>query len=82
MEQIFSIVERFPQREFEIRQRCARDDQFRSVCLDYQEAAAALRHWRKAAKEGDQRVAEYTHFLGELEAEILAQLDSPRRSTR
>jgi hypothetical protein len=80
MEQIDSILERFPQREFEIRQRCANDEQFRSVCVDYEDAAKALRHWRTAAQAGDRRVEEYALFLSELETEILTQLDSPRRS--
>lgn len=81
MEQVFSIIDRLPQREFEIRQRCVTDQQFRSVCEDYEEAAAALRHWEKAAREGDRRVEEYRFFLTELEAEILTQLDSPRRNS-
>lgn len=77
MERVFAIVARFPEREFEIRQRCVRDPEFRSVCADYEEAAAALRHWRKAATEGDQRAEEYQSLLEELGAEILAQLDRP-----
>lgn len=80
MEEIRSIVDRFPQREFDIRRRCSHDAHFRSVCADYEEAAAALRHWRKVAREGDRKIAEYTQFLGELEAEILAQLDRPAKS--
>ncbi len=77
MEEIRSIVARFPQRELDIRRRCSRDARFRSVCMDYEEAAAALRHWQKAAGDGDRKIGEYTQFLGELEAEILAQLDRP-----
>ncbi len=80
MEQILTIIDRFPRREFEIRQRCASDQQFRSVCEDYEEASAALRHWEKAAREGDRRVEEYRLFLTELEAEVLAQLDRPGRN--
>ena len=77
MEKIRSIVARFPQRELDIRRRCARDARFRAICADYEEAAAALRYWQRVGKEGDRRVAEYANFLGELEAEILAQLDRP-----
>jgi hypothetical protein len=79
MEDIRSIVARFPRRELDIRRRCARDANFRSICSDYEEAATALRHWQKrakeGAKEGEQRVEEYTSFLSELEAEILAHLN-------
>ncbi|MGE3990843.1 hypothetical protein [Pseudorhodoplanes sp.] len=79
MEHIVSIVARFPGREFEIRQRCIRDPEFRSVCADYEEAAAALQHWQKAEAEADRRVEEYRSLLEELGAEILAQLDRPIR---
>jgi hypothetical protein len=80
--EISSIVARFPQRELDIRRRCSRDAHFRSVCVDYEEAAAALRHWQKVAKEGDRRVEEYRQFLGELEAEILAELGRPAQNAR
>jgi hypothetical protein len=78
MEDIRSIMARFPHRELEIHRRCIRDANFRSICSDYEEAATALCHWQKVAKEGvknaEQRVEEYTSFLGELEAEILSHL--------
>ena len=77
IEEILSIVARFPQREFEIRRRCMDDADFKSICANYVEAAAALRHWQKVAKEGDQRVKDYTDIVGELETEILGQLDRP-----
>jgi hypothetical protein len=88
MEEIRSIVARFPRRELEIRRRCAGDPHFRSICADHQEAASALRYWQKAAKEearkkeGDRKVDEYTQFLGELESEILAQLESTGTKAR
>lgn len=75
MEYMRSVVARFPRRELEIQRRCAHDTGFRSICADYEEAAAALHHWQKVAREGDQKVEEYRRFLGELEAEILAHLN-------
>jgi hypothetical protein len=81
MEEICSIVARFPQREFDIRRRCARDAHFRSICMDHEEAARALSYWENVAREGDRKkeagrnVEEYANFLGELEAEILAHLN-------
>jgi hypothetical protein len=81
MEDIRSIVGRLPQRELEIRRRCARDPHFRSICADYEEAACARRYWEKVAQKGDRKkeayrnVEEYANFLGELEAEILAYLN-------
>lgn len=80
--EIRSIIARFPKRELDIRRRSSHDAHFKSVCMDYEEAAAALRHWQQAAGEGDRKVEEYTQFLGELETEILAQLDRPVQSPR
>lgn len=77
MKEIHSILVRFPRREFEIRKRCAADAHFKSVCADYEEAAAALRHWKAASRTGNDKVAEYENFLGELETEILVLLDRP-----
>lgn len=82
MEDVRSIVARFPQRELDIRRCWARDAWFRSVCADYEEAAVALRHWQKVAGEGNRKAEEYANFLGELEAEILAQLDRSASSNR
>jgi hypothetical protein len=81
MEDIRSIVTRFPRREFDICRRCTRDPHFRSICADYEETARALSYWEKVAQEGDRKkeayrnVEEYANFLGELEAEILAYLN-------
>jgi hypothetical protein len=75
MENIRAIVARLPLRELDIRRRYARDEHFRSICGDYELAMEALRRWERVAKEGTQRMEEYTSFLGELEAEILAQLE-------
>jgi hypothetical protein len=86
MEEIRSIVTRFPQRELDIRRRCVRDAHFRSICSDYEEATRALRHWqqvlKEANREGDRnakerKVEEYVNLLGELEDEILAHLSRP-----
>jgi uncharacterized protein Yka (UPF0111/DUF47 family) len=80
MEDIRAIVTRLPRRELDIRRRCARDADFRSICMDYEETARALRYWQKVAqtgdrkKEADRNVEEYESFLDELEAEILAHL--------
>jgi hypothetical protein len=82
VENIRSIIARFPVRELDIRRRCARDARFRSVCTDYEEAAAALRYWKKVATEGDRKAEEYSNFLTELESEILDRLDHPASTAR
>jgi hypothetical protein len=76
VEDIRSIVARLPQRELDIRRRWTRDQHFRSVCGDYEEAALALGYWQ--TKEGGGRmVDEYTALVSELEAELLALLERP-----
>ena len=82
MEEIRSIVIRYPEREFEIRRRCTYDAHFRSVCADYEEASAALRNWQKAVEGCNRRVEEYASFLAELETEILDRLDQAMESSR
>jgi len=72
-----SIVARFPQREFDVRRRCAHDAHFRSICTDYEEATTALRRWRNAGANGGHKADDYARFLNDLEAEILALLDEP-----
>mgnify|MGYP000427530868 CR=1 FL=1 len=78
MEASQSIIARFPERELDIRRRCARDAQFLAICSDYEEATWALRHWKAVAPEGDPKAAEYRAFLEELESEILERLDDRR----
>lgn len=79
MEEFRSIVTRFPQREFDIRRRYARDTSFRAICADYQEATGALLHWQQAAKDGNQegkrRAEEYDNLVNELAHEILEHSD-------
>jgi hypothetical protein len=81
MEELRSIVVHFPEREFDIRRRCARDLHFKSICLDYAEAARAFNHWRNVAKDGrrkkeaDRNAEDYANLLSELKTEILAHLD-------
>lgn len=75
MEDIRSILDRYPQRELDIRRLATRNPEFRSVCGDYQQTAKALRYWQKMASESRSRVEDYTGFLGELEAEILTRLN-------
>jgi hypothetical protein len=80
MEEIRSVVARFPLRELDIRRRFTRDADFRSICSDYEEATRALRFWQRAIREGGegaQKAEEYHRLLGELEYEILAHLSRP-----
>jgi hypothetical protein len=81
MEEVRSLVARFPQRELDIRRCFMRDIQFRAVCADREEAMRALRHWLHAAETGDpegtRKAADYERLVAELEQEALTYLDRP-----
>ncbi|WP_026381488.1 hypothetical protein [Afifella pfennigii] len=68
------FVARWPEREFQIRRRCARDEDFRAIVSDYDQACAALAHWRQAAEANSEKIREYEEIVKELEAEILERL--------
>ena len=70
-----SISAKLPQYQLRIRRRCARDEDFSSVCADYEAATAALGRWLADGEDAMPKVAEYRQMLDELEAEILALLD-------
>ncbi|WP_172329604.1 hypothetical protein [Mangrovicoccus sp. HB161399] len=76
MDRIVSILARFPDRELDIRRRCATDQGFRGICSDYEEATQALRRWQDIAGAGCRQAADYAALLEELEREILALLDA------
>ena len=79
MPKIAAIFRRFPAQELAIRRLCNRDPGFRSVCEDYDEAAAALLHWQEAGSCYADRTDEYRALLGKLEAEVMRALsDAPR----
>ena len=78
VENLRSILTLLPLRELEIRRCCERDAVFRAICADYEEAAAAFRHWVEVEGEQDPRVREYGQLVTELEDEILARLDAER----
>lgn len=79
MEEIRSVLARFPQRELDIRRCVIRDASFRAICSDYEEAVRARDHWQKIVTEGDLEgeriVKDYNSLLSELEEEIEAYLN-------
>lgn len=78
-----ALLTRFPAREFEISRLCARDEDFRSACEDYEDAAQALRLW-EVEKHNAVRANEYRQLLREIGDEIVACLDaaSTQRMTK
>ncbi|GMG85118.1 hypothetical protein LNKW23_43340 [Paralimibaculum aggregatum] len=64
------IAKRWPDRNLEIRRRCAVDADYRSIVSDYVEARSALDRWRRSDPAGSGRVADYERLVRELDAEI------------
>jgi hypothetical protein len=62
---------RFPLHEFTLRRLHGSDQGFRSLCADYETAAAALARW----KTDDTRAEEYRKIIRELEDEALEYIE-------
>ena len=65
-----TLIRRFPSHWQQIVSMCERDEEFRSLCADYNEAYRALTHWSKSDSTSD-RAQEYRDIAQQLEAEIL-----------
>ncbi|WP_216665240.1 hypothetical protein [Pseudoruegeria sp. HB172150] len=68
-------MDRFPARELDIHRACARDEDFRSICVDHEEASVALRRFRESGEQMDGRVREYESLLEDLADEIWSYLE-------
>ena len=68
-------MDRFPDRELEIRRLFGRDEDFRNACRDFDLAVKALKHW-ECVENSAARMAEYRQIVDEIEAEIAALLDA------
>ena len=68
-----TVVRRFPSRWREITALCERDDTFRELCEDYDEAYRAANTWSKS-RSFPGRAEEYLEVARQLEAEILDEL--------
>ena len=78
-EEVRAAVRRFPARQAAIEALAARDEGFRSLCADFAEAEATLRHWEGAASPARERLcSEYRQFVQELADEIEAALAAAR----
>lgn len=69
------VLDQLPEHRHPIRERMRIDQEFRSLCEDYGEAFEALRRWEGSDdSHRSARIEEFRRLLGELEAEILAEL--------
>ena len=74
------VFDQMPEYRHLIRERMRVDPEFCLLCEDYGEAFEALRHWEDCtASHRAERIAEFRRLVGDLEAEILAELGARRR---
>lgn len=79
-EEVRAAVRRFPAHRVVIEALAARDEGFRSLCADFAEAEAALRHWETAPPPGRDRLcSEYRQLVEELADEIETALGAVGR---
>jgi hypothetical protein len=70
-----SIVERFPDLAYAIKQYSSDNRFFRGLCEDYGEAVEALRYWGASnGPQASRRAEEYRALVAELEREVLYEL--------
>lgn len=65
------VLKKYPKEASKVRERALRDPLFRSACQDYCDTYAALQNWRVSGSPTSQeRIAEFSQILKEIEAEI------------
>ncbi len=70
MERFAHVLSRFPGDELAVHRLYAHDAAFRGICDDYEEAMAALGHWR----DDPIRAGDFRRLAGEIEIELAAYL--------
>lgn len=71
-----SVLENFPEAVAKIRELFLQSPDFQSLCEDYRECLANLRHWQQAASEQASGYGKiYTELLQELELEVQQYLE-------
>ena len=70
------VLKRFPQERATLLRLFRESSSFQSLCDDYRDCLAALRHWEQSASgEAPALAKAYTELLGELEQEVRQFLD-------
>lgn len=65
------VISRYARRKVEIRARLLRDQDFRALCEEYEEACRAFGRWSSSAhSDAKLRAAEFAQISRELEVEI------------
>ena len=69
---IFTVIKRFPAHRDQIKFLYKKNDNFQSMCEDYQKCHEAYLYWNESGlKEAPERREEYATLRGELETEII-----------
>ena len=73
---LFLVMERFPDRKDDLRNKYRINESFQSLCRSYQKCNDALDHWAASKHtEAPNRQREYSELMAELEQEIIQSLD-------
>lgn len=76
-QKIEAAQRRFPLRKRAIEDLAVRDEDFRSLCIDFADAERAALHWENSdTPKRDERRAEYLALVNDLAKEIEAILDT------
>ena len=74
---VVAATRRFPFQGMAIKERAARDEEFRDLCTDFADAEIELLRWEQSTElKRDERCAEYQELVTDLAREIVAALDT------
>ena len=72
---LFSVIKNFPELREEVVRLFKHNEEFKAVCVDYQNCVKAIKYWsRFPDREASKRAGEYESLRVELEEEILQSL--------
>ena len=73
---LFLVMERFPDRKDDLRDKYRINESFQSLCQSYQKCTEALEHWSQSKHaQAPNRQREYADLILELEQEIIQSLE-------
>jgi hypothetical protein len=73
---LFILFDRFPERKETIKALFKTNESFRTLCEEYCRCADTLKYWNQSLDEdAPARIWEYEALLGELEEEILQNMN-------
>mgnify|MGYP006309089915 CR=1 FL=1 len=80
---LFYVVRSFPGRGDDIKRLFRENENFHTLCEDYELCAEALKRWNESAsKAAPARIREYAELLEDLESEIRKSLETLEENER